>query len=414
MKSSYLLSKKEALELFPMLKKEKLCGAIVYYDGQQDDARMALAVALTAARHGATVCNHTEVTQLLKRTDENGKQVLCGAKCRDVNTGKEFTVKAKCIINATGPFTDSIRKMDDPSVKSICCPSSGTHIVLPGYYSPEQMGLLDPATSDGRVIFFLPWLRQTIAGTTDTPCEVTRTPAPTDDEINFILTEIKHYLNADVDVRRGDVLSAWTGIRPLVSDPNKDDTQSLARNHIVHVSDSKLVTIAGGKWTTYRAMAEHTVDAAIKACNLKPERPDSVTHLLKIEGGQGWTPTMYIRLVQDFGLECEVAQHLAMTYGDRAFAVAKMAAMTGKRWPIIGNKIHPEFPYIDAEIRYGIREYAMNAVDMIARRLRLSFLNAQAAAEALPVIVDIMGEELKWSKEEKEVRSFLFYFQLKK
>lgn len=139
------------------------------------------------------------------------------------------------------------------------------------------------------------------------------------------------------------------------------------------------------------------------ACNLKPERPECVTSLLKIEGGQGWTPTMYIRLVQDFGLECEVAQHLAKSYGDRAFAVAKMASLTGKRWPIIGNRIHPEFPYIDAEIRYGVREYACNAIDMIARRLRLAFLNVQAAQEALPVIVDIMGEELKWSKDEKEV-----------
>lgn len=122
-----------------------------------------------------------------------------------------------------------------------------------------------------------------------------------------------------------------------------------------------------------------------------------------IEGGQGWTPTMYIRLVQDFGLDCEVAQHLAKSYGDRAFAVAKLAAITGKRWPIIGKKIHPEFPYIDAEIRYGVREYAVTAVDMIARRLRLSFLNAQAAQEALPAVVDIMAEELNWSKEEKEV-----------
>lgn len=114
-----------------------------------------------------------------------------------------------------------------------------------GYYSPQKMGLLDPATSDGRVIFFLPWLRGTIAGTTDQPCEVSRQPAPTEDDISFILSEIKNYLNKDVDVRRGDVLSAWCGIRPLVSDPNKDDTQSLARNHIVHVSESKLVTIAG-------------------------------------------------------------------------------------------------------------------------------------------------------------------------
>lgn len=209
-------------------------------------------------------------------------------------------------------------------------------------------------------------------------------------------------MNKDVDVRRGDVLSAWSGIRPLVSDPNKDDTQSLARNHIVHVSASKLVTIAGGKWTTYRAMAEHTIDAAIKACDLKPPRSECLTDRLQIEGSHGWTPTMYIRLVQDFGLECEVAQHLAQSYGDRAYPVAKLAALTGKRWPIIGKRLHPEFPYIDAEIRYGVREYACTAIDMIARRLRLAFLNVQAAQEALPVVCDIMAEELGWSKDEKE------------
>lgn len=247
-----------------MLKGDKLCGAIVYYDGQQDDARMNLAVALTAARHGAVVCNHVSVTKLHKKKDANGKEMLCGASVKDNLTGKEWNVKAKCIINATGPFTDSIRKMDNPSVKEICCPSSGVHIVLPGYYSPEQMGLLDPSTSDGRVIFFLPWQGGTIAGTTDLPCEITHSPKPTEDEIEFILKEIKNYLNPDVEVRRGDVLSAWSGIRPLVSDPNKDDTQSLARNHIVHVSEAGLVTIAGGKWTTYRAMAMHTIDAAIK------------------------------------------------------------------------------------------------------------------------------------------------------
>lgn len=131
-------------------------------------------------------------------------------------------------------------------------------------FSPDQMGLLDPSTSDGRVIFFLPWQKQTIAGTTDLPCEITHNPKPTEDEIMFILKEIKNYLNPDVEVRRGDVLSAWSGIRPLVSDPNKPNTQSLARNHIVHVSPTNLVTIAGGKWTTYRAMAQETIDAAIQ------------------------------------------------------------------------------------------------------------------------------------------------------
>nr|CAD7423145.1 unnamed protein product [Timema monikensis] len=354
LKNSYYLSKKDALELFPMLRGDKLRGAIVYYDGQMDDARMNLAVALTATRHGATVANHVKVLALHKVKEQDGSERLCGARVKDeltvellffLTVGKEWDVHCKCVINATGPFTDSIRKMDNSSIKEICCPSSGVHIVLPGYYSPDQMGLLDPNTSDGRVIFFLPWLRHTIAGTTDLPCEVSHNPKPTEDEIMFILEEVKNYLNPDVEVRRGDVLSAWSGIRPLVSDPNKENTQSLARNHIVHVSDSKL----------------------------------------------------------DFGLETEVAKHLANSYGDRAFAVAKLAALTGKRWPIIGKKIHPEFPYIDAEIRYAVREYACTVVDVIARRLRLSFLNVQAAHEALPGIIEVMSEELNWSNDEKKV-----------
>ncbi|XP_066143911.1 glycerol-3-phosphate dehydrogenase, mitochondrial isoform X1 [Euwallacea fornicatus] len=407
LKNSYYLSKKNALELFPMLKGNALCGGIVYYDGQQDDARMNLSIALTAARLGASVINHVKVTGLIKDKEKDGREVISGVSCRDEMTGKTWTIPTKCVINATGPFTDSIRKMDNPKVKEICSPSSGVHITLPGYYSPEQMGLLDPSTSDGRVIFFLPWQKHTIAGTTDLPCQVTHSPKPTEDEIMFILEEVKNYLNPDVEVRRGDVLSAWSGIRPLVSDPNKPDTQSLARNHIVHVSDSKLVTIAGGKWTTYRAMAEETIDAAIKACNLesKCKYQESQTCGLLLEGAHEWTPTMYIRLVQDFGLECEVAEHLAKSYGDRAFAVAKMASLTGKRWPIIGKKIHPEFPYIDAEVRYGCREYAMTAIDMIARRVRLAFLNVQAAQEALPDIIAIMGEELGWSEDEKKLQS---------
>ncbi|KAJ9584228.1 hypothetical protein L9F63_021433, partial [Diploptera punctata] len=415
LKSSYVLSKKTALELFPMLQGDRLCGAIVYYDGQMDDARMCLSVALTASRHGATVANHVKVTKLLKDKDASGKLVLCGASLKDEISGKEWDVKAKCIINATGPMTDTIRKMDNPNVRIICAPSSGVHVVLPGYYSPDQMGLLDPATSDGRVIFFLPWLKHTIAGTTDLPCEVTHNPKPTEDEILFILEEVKNYLNPDVEVRRGDVLSAWSGIRPLIQDPNKEDTQSLARNHIVHVSDSKLVTIAGGKWTTYRSMAEDTIDTTCQeSCDLKPLYAKAQTYGLRVEGAHNWTPTMYIRLVQDMGLECEVAQHLAQSYGDRAFNVAKLASLTGKRWPIIGKKIHPEFPYIDAEIRYAVREYACTAIDVIARRLRLAFLNVQAASEALPGIIDIMAEELKWSNEMKkkqldEAQQFLQY-----
>lgn len=413
LKSSYVLSKTKALELFPMLKKDKLVGAIVYYDGQHNDARMNLAIALTAARHGATVANYTEVVHLLKRVDPGtGKEKVCGARCRDVITGQEFDVKAKCVINATGPFTDSLRKMDDQKNNNICQPSAGVHIVIPGYYSPDNMGLLDPATSDGRVIFFLPWEKMTIAGTTDSPTDVTAHPIPMEEDINFILTEVRNYLSPDVEVRRGDVLAAWSGIRPLVTDPNSKDTQSICRNHIVNVSDSGLVTIAGGKWTTYRSMAEETLDAAVKAHGLKAAPSKTVGLLL--EGGKDWTPTMYIRLVQDYGLENEVAQHLAATYGGRAFDVAKMAHVTGKRWPIVGRRLVSEFPYIESEVLYAIREYACTAIDVIARRTRLGFLNVQAADEALPRIVEIMGKELGWNEQKKTeeleaAKNFLYH-----
>ncbi|KAM6893746.1 glycerol-3-phosphate dehydrogenase, mitochondrial [Xenentodon cancila] len=400
LKSSYVLSKSKALELFPMLNRDKLVGAIVYYDGQHNDARMNLAIALSAARYGAAVANYTEVVQLLKRKEpETGKEKVCGARCRDVITGQEFDVKAKCVINATGPFTDSLRKMDNQETLNICQPSAGVHIVIPGYYSPDNMGLLDPATSDGRVIFFLPWENMTVAGTTDTPTSVTAHPIPGEDDINFILREVRNYLSPDVEVRRGDVLAAWSGIRPLVTDPDSKDTQSICRNHIVSISDSGLVTIAGGKWTTYRSMAEDTLNAAVKSHSLAAEPCRTVG--LMLEGARGWTPTLYIRLVQDYGLEKEVAQHLASTYGGKAFDVAKMAQVTGQRWPIVGKRLVSEFPYIEAEVLYAIREYACTAIDVIARRTRLGFLNVQAADEALPRIVQIMAKELDWSQEKK-------------
>ncbi|NWZ42334.1 GPDM protein, partial [Brachypodius atriceps] len=413
LKSSYVLTKARALELFPMLRRDKLVGAIVYYDGQHNDARMNLAIALTAARYGAATANYTEVRHLLKSADTgSGRQRVCGVRCRDVLTGKEFDVRAKCVINATGPFTDSVRKMDDQEVPNICQPSAGVHIVMPGYYSPDNMGLLDPATSDGRVIFFLPWEKMTIAGTTDSPTDVTSHPIPTEEDINFILSEVRHYLGPDVEVRRGDVLAAWSGIRPLVTNPDSKDTQSLSRNHVVTVSDSGLITIAGGKWTTYRAMARDTIDTAIREHGLKAG--SCRTMGLQLEGAQDWSPTLYIRLVQDYGLESEVAQHLASTYGGKAFEVAKIAQVTGKRWPIVGKRLVSEFPYIEAEVVYGVKEYARTAVDIISRRTRLAFLNVQAAHEALPTIVDIMARELNWCEQKKKeqleaAKTFLYY-----
>lgn len=263
------------------------------------------------------------------------------------------------------------------------------------------MGLLDPATSDGRVIFFLPWQGGVIAGTTDSPTSVTQNPIPTEAEIQWILDEVRNYLSPDVKVRRGDVLSAWSGIRPLVRDPAAKNTAALVRNHMINISKGGLLTIAGGKWTTYREMAEETVDAAVKEFNLKPNGP-CLTHKIKLVGAHAWTPTMYIKLIQQFGLETEVAKHLSESYGDRAWTVASMSEPTGESWPIHGRRFSPLYAYVESEARYAVRhEFALHATDFIGRRTRFSFLNVQVTLEVLPRVIDIMGEELGWDMKKK-------------
>ncbi|KIV79258.1 hypothetical protein PV11_06827 [Exophiala sideris] len=426
--TSYFLTKSKALDAFPMLKKDNLIGALVYYDGAHNDSRMNISIAATAALYGATVVNHMEVTSLTK--DQNGK--LNGVLARDViaeKNGKStapISIRAKGVINATGPFCDSIRKMDDQKVMEIVAPSSGVHVVLPGYYSPQKnsMGLIDPATSDGRVIFFLPWQGNTIAGTTDAACNITQHPIAGEDEIGWILNEIKGYLSPDINVRRGDVLAAWSGIRPLVKDPKAKNTQSLVRNHLVTASDSGLLTCAGGKWTTYRQMAEDAVDEAIKQFKLQtkplttPRRISGTemvndaapldgkcqTHQVRLVGAHGYSKTLFISLIQHFGLETEVAKHLAEAYGDRAWTVAALSSPTHARYPIRGERISTLYPFVDGEVRYAVRhEFAQRAVDVIARRTRLAFLNAQAALEALPRVIDLMADELKWDSKRKDL-----------
>jgi len=424
--SSYFLTRSKALDAFPMLKKDNLVGALVYYDGAHNDSRMNVSLAMTAALYGSTVVNHLEVTGLEK--DANGK--LCGARVKDLvqdKNGKkpdEFIIRAKGIINATGPFTDGIRKFDDETVKDIVAPSSGVHVILPGYYSPQKMGLIDPKTSDGRVIFFLPWQGNTIAGTTDSPTDITQNPVAKEEEIDWILSEIRHYLSPDINVRRGDVLAAWSGIRPLVKDPNAKNTESLVRNHLINVSPSGLLTCAGGKWTTYRQMAEEAVDEAIKTFNLQTRAvinaPDvsgteqvddgarlngtCQTHQVKLVGAHGFSKTLFINLIQHFGVETDIAKHLTESYGDRAWTVAALSSPTEQRFPVRGERISPLYPFIDGEVRYAVRhEYAQTAVDVLARRTRLAFLNAQAALEAAPKVIDIMAQELKWDSKRKEV-----------
>lgn len=413
MQSSFLMGKERAIREFPLLKRQGLLGALVYYDGQQDDARMNVALAVTAMRFGAIMCNYVRVVDLVK--DEQGR--LIGATLQNtLQKEKPFTVQASTIINATGPFCDAIRLMDDPTTPKLVSASSGVHIVLPEYYSPRTMGLLDPQTKDGRVIFFLPWQHNSLAGTTEAPVpgsvSVDNEPEARFADIDYILSELNEYLDEHVRLRRCDVISAWAGLRPLVKDPNKTDTASFVRNHLIDVSKSGLITITGGKWTTFRQMAQECVDTAILNGKLKPKHTKSITETIRLVGSHQYSDKLYIKLIQQFGFDTHVAKHLARSYGDRALGVALIDAETtsnsdrGKEivWPLSGqSRLSPYYPYIEAEVKWAVRhEQAQTPDDILCRRTRLAFHNCRAALDALPRVCDIMQQELHWSDREKE------------
>lgn len=399
LENSYFLNKNKALKAFPMLRERELYGAMVYYDGISNDARLNVSLALTSIYHGAISLNYFEAIKILKDPETN---LINGAIVRNVLNGEEISVKCSGIINATGPFCDVIRRMDDPKCTPLVAISSGTHIIFPNYYGPRQMGLVDPATSDGRVIFFLPWQGNVIAGTTDTPSTLKENPVATNEDINFILKEVSNYLDPMVKVRKSDILAAWTGLRPLIIDPLAFNTQQIVRHHLLLASPSRLLTIAGGKWTTYRKMAQDTIDTAIEIFNLKPQSKECLTEYISLIGSHGYHPIHYLRLIQQFGFESDVAEHLAKTYGDRAFLIANLSEPTNKRWPIHGNRLVSWYPYIEEEVEYACRyEYAQTISDVLSRRTRLSFLSCQAAYDVIPKVSEIMRKELGWSMEEE-------------
>lgn len=410
---SKFVSAGEALRQFPTLAAisdgQKLRGSIMYYDGQMDDARFNVGLALTAALYGAAVANHTEVVSLLH--DDEGKTIV-GAKVRDVLTGEEFDVRAKAVINATGPFTDGVRRMEDPKANPMIVPSAGVHVTLPSYYSPDGMGLIVPKTKDGRIVFMLPWLGRTIAGTTDSSTEITALPMPHEDEVAFILDALSDYLR--IEVRASDVQSAWSGIRPLAVDPDVDagSTQNILREHAVHVSPEKVITITGGKWTTQRAMGESAVDKAIEVGGLESIASKCKTPFVQLVGAHKWDPSYFTFLAQRYEvntapdtssatptgalLDVEVAKNLSRSYGDQAYKVAELAEQG------MGSRLVHGHPYLEAEVVYCVQnEYCLKAVDFLARRTRLVFLDTDAATAALPRVVELMGKELDWSRARK-------------
>lgn len=362
------LSKEETLARLPTLKQEGLRGGVVYYDGQFDDSRLLVHLAMTATEQGAAMVNYCSARSLLKTADG----MVRGAAVRDEETGSTFEIEARVVINATGCFSDGVRRMADESVAPMVAPSQGIHLVFDASFLKGDSAIMVPHTSDGRVMFAIPWHGHTLVGTTDTAIsEVSLEPVPMDQEIQFILETSALYL--DKPPSRADILSSWAGIRPLVKAAGGGSTASLSRDHSIHIDPSGLLTIAGGKWTTYRHMAEDCVDQAIVLAGLD-DRP-CVTRRLRIHG--------YHHYASKFG-------HLQV-YGSDAIPIQEMA----RNHPERGARLHPALPYLESEVIWAARwEMARTVEDILARRTRALLLNARAALEMAPRVAELLAGEL--------------------
>jgi len=380
---STLIGRAETLRRFPMLKAEGLKASVVYYDGQFVDTRVAVTLAMDARAHGAAVANQVEAIALCH--DEQGQ--LTGAEVRDRLTGETWTIHARTVVNATGPFADGLRRMENPEAAPILKVSSGIHIVLDGHVVPPGTGLLIPKTDDGRVLFMLPWQGHTLVGTTDTACTVSEHPEVSEADIAYLLDYMRRYFA--VTVTRADVLSAWSGVRPLVFNPNAAGTAELARDHVILEDPSGLITIAGGKWTTYRLMAEQAVDRVVARLG-GPRRPCR-TATMPVRSAVTDVDAAAQALVETHDLDAEVAHHLVQSYGTEATAVAALAA---HGW---GAHLAPGHPHLEAEVLHAIRaEDAVHAGDVLIRRLTLALVDREAARAAAPRVIDIMAAELGW------------------
>ena len=366
---SRLLSDQETLEKLPTIRQDGLKGGVAYYDGQFDDTRLLTHLMATAVDHGATVLNYASAVELLKGPDG----FVNGVVVEERESGQRFRHQAKVVVNATGIFTDEVRRLADPNAETMVAPSQGIHLVFDRTFLRGGTAIMVPHTSDGRLMFAIPWHEHTIVGTTDTPIDVpSYEPRPFEEEIEFIMETASRYLSRPP--KREDILSIYVGIRPLVSVPGNHKTSSLSRDHTIHIDNSGLLTIAGGKWTTYRHMAEDCVNHAITLGGLKDS--PCVTSDLHVHG---------------YHQHPESLASLAV-YGTDAAAIRALAEAT----PKLAQHLHPELPYIAAEVVWAVRkEMARTLEDVLARRTRALFLNAKAAIAVAPDVARIMAAELK-------------------
>ena len=354
---SKILSRTEVISHLPSIRSNGLAGGVLYYDGQFDDTRLLIDILRTAVEHGASVLNFSRVDHLVK--NESGK--ISGVEFTDLESGETHIANAKCVINATGAFCDAVRRLSDEKAENIVAFAQGIHLVLDRSFMPSDDAIMIPKTNDGRVLFCIPWHNHVLVGTTDTPVATAELePKALDKEIEFVLETAGKYLSKKP--KREDILSVFAGIRPLIGNGN-GKTSALSRGHDLFVDDAGLITITGGKWTTYRRMAEDAIDKAIEIGQLPSAR--CVTEKLEI-----LLPANYIDP---------------------------------------GERLHPDLPYSKADVIRAVRdEMARTVEDVLARRTRALFLNAKAAIDAAPKVAAIMAEERGHPDEwiDKEIRDF--------
>jgi glycerol-3-phosphate dehydrogenase len=366
--ASRILSQEETLLRLPTINPDGLRGGVIYFDGQFDDSRLLINLVATAFEQGAVLLNYAQVTGVTKDAEE----FVDGVAVRDMETGDDFIAKAKVVINATGPFADTLRRMADPAVQTMVAPSQGIHLVFDGTFLSGDSAIMVPHTSDGRVMFAIPWHGHTVVGTTDTPvAEAALEPVAMEQEVEFILQTASLYLAKKPT--RADVVSVFAGIRPLVRSVESGNTAALSRDHTIRIDNSGMLTICGGKWTTYRHMAEDAVNQAATLARL-PDKP-CVTDHLNIHG--------FHSSAERFGT--------LGVYGSDAAALRQLMEADAS----LAEPLHPALPYVGAEVVWAAREEMARTVeDVLARRTRALFLNARAAIEMAPRVGQLLAREL--------------------
>ncbi|MCF6240653.1 MAG: glycerol-3-phosphate dehydrogenase/oxidase [Bacteroidales bacterium] len=371
------ISKEETLKAIPNLSEKDLNGGVIYYDGQFDDSRLAINLAQTISENDGVVLNYFKVNGLLKDADG----MICGVKANNTEENTNYEIKAKVVINATGVFVDNILHMDNPEAPKMVRPSQGVHIILDKSFLQGNSAIMIPKTSDGRVLFAVPWHNKVVVGTTDTPLDdASLEPRALDEEIDFILKTAAQYLKKDPTKK--DVLSIFAGLRPLAAPQGEDmSTKEISRSHKLVVSLSGLVTITGGKWTTYRKMAEDTINKAMLIAGLEARK--CVTENMPIHG--------YVKNV-------DYNDHLYVYGSDRI----KLMDLINKNSEM-GEQLHPNLPFLKAEVLWAVRnEMARTVEDVLARRVRALFLDARASIEMAEKVAEIMANELGYDAKWKQ------------